>query len=328
MTRLSVIIKAKESISNIDECIDSVCSYMGKDLEVFILAGEKTEDKSDLLLKYSEKDKRIKIFYENRDELNDNILNHLAGKYTVVLDACDCLEKNSLSKVMSVIGKSESDIIMFNYSIMHSDKTLKKFKCLFDDMSEFNGIKDEKMMSKIIMPNNFHIFRSVLLRTEFIKNIKLDLHKKNSVTEELESTLYVFDNAETILIRDINLLVYRVKAYNEVSDFSYDSFNTFAKYYEIQLRYLKKWLAPDSIMSDVYKYQFIVVSQMFFEAFKLFGNSNDVFSNLKPILKSDWVKGIISNVKSDLLDDEQKKRLKAFKIGKVRMIWLLYKLNK
>ena len=41
-----------------------------------------------------------------------------------------------------------------------------------------------------------------------------------------------------------------------------------------------------------------------------------------------WVKGIISNVKSDLLDDEQKKRLKAFKIGKVRMIWLLYKLNK
>ena len=328
MTRLSVIIEVRDFIDNFDECIESICAYMGKDLEVFVLAGEKDEDKNNLLLKYSEKDKRIKIFYEEQGKLSDNVLDYVSGKYTVILDACDCLEKNSLSKVMAILGQSESDIIMFNYSIMNPDKNLKRFKCLFEDMCEFDGIKNDEIMSKIIMPNNFHIFKSVLLRTEFIKNIQFDLHRKKDINSELESTLFVFDNAETILVRDVDLFVYRVKPYNEAFDFSYSSFDVFANYCRTQIKYLKKWSVSDTMLSEVYKYQFVVVSQMFFEAFKLLGSSGEVFSNLKSILKSDWVRDIISNVKADLLDDEQKKRLKAFKMGKVRMIWFLYKIKK
>lgn len=328
MTRLSVIIEVKDFISGFDECIKSVCAYMGKDLEIFVLAEEKDEYRDNLFLRYYEKDKRIKVFYTNHDKPYDNVLDYVTGKYTVILDACDCLEKGSLSKIMSIVGKSESDIIMFNYSIMYPDKTSKKFKCLFEDMSEFDGIKNNKIISRIIIPNNFHVFKSVLLKTEFIKNIQFDLNRQKDINDELESALFVFDNASTILVRDVNLFVYRVKPYNDTSDFSYSSFDIFANYCETQVKYLRKWSVPDSIMAEVYKYQFVVVSQMFFEAFRLLGNSNEIFSNLKLIIKSDWVKSIISNVRSEDLDEEQKKRLKAFKIGKIRMIWLLYKLKK
>lgn len=326
--KLSVVIDLMENIDTFDECIESVRSYMGKDLEILIWAGKQSLNKNELFNEHCKKDKRIKIIYNESDNLSNEILKEITGKYVIFLESSDLLEINNFSKVMSIIKKSDNDIIMFNYDILMPNGNLKRFKSAFEDMHEFNDIKDEKLIKKLIIPNNPYIFKSIILNTEFIKNNNINIHSKIDLMSDLDLELSIFDKAASILFRDIHLFVYRVKSKVDDTKFDYSSFEMFENYCKTQTKYLTKWSGSKELLEEIYCYEFMLLSQMFFKTFEQSNEIDNVFSELKKIIKLDWVQNIISNVKSDKLNEDYRKRLAAFKVGKVRMIWILYKFKK
>lgn len=328
MKKLSVVIDLMDHTDTFGECVESVCSYMGKDLEILIFAGEQSLNKDKLFDNHCKKDKRIKIIYKKSNNFSDEILKEITGKYFILLEASDILEINNFSQAMSIIKKADNDIIMLNYDILMPNGNLKRFKSVFDDMCEFSGVKDEKLIKKLIAPNNPYIFKSIILNTEFFKNNNIKIHSKIDLMNDLDLELFIFDKASSILFRDIHLFIYRVKSKVDDMKFDYSSFEMFENYCKTQIKYLTKWSDSKELLEDIYCYEFMLLSQMFFKTFEQSNELDNAFSELKKIIKLDWVQNIISNVNSQKLNDDYRKRFAAFKVGKVRMIWILYKFKK
>ena len=105
---VSIIVPAYNYASYLGECLDSVLAQTMKSWECIVIDNGSTDNTSDIVKAYSEKDSRIKYHFTNQKgvSLARNYAVSLSqGEYILPLDADDKIENSYISKALSIMEK-------------------------------------------------------------------------------------------------------------------------------------------------------------------------------------------------------------------------------
>lgn len=128
MTKISVIIPVYNVEKYLVRCLESVLAQTFTDFEV-ICINDGSRDKSlEILEKYAEKDKRIKVYNQSNQGVavaRNNGLKKATGGYVFFLDSDDVLHYQCFEILIKLVEEFNVDMISFN-----------QLDCEFDDVNK------------------------------------------------------------------------------------------------------------------------------------------------------------------------------------------------
>ena len=148
MPSISIVVPVYNAQKYLDKCLQSLLSQTFCDLEIICVNDGSTDGSLDILNKYAQKDKRIKVISKENTGLSgarNTALKNVTGKYLMFVDADDYLEKETCKTVFNEIEKENADAVLFSY--MREYKKKQKPKFLFSE--EKTVFNKSEVQSKI-----------------------------------------------------------------------------------------------------------------------------------------------------------------------------------
>lgn len=236
---LSILIPSYNVESYLESCVTSILDIKNKnELEVIIVndgSNDKTLQKAkELYKKYNVlKDFPIKIVDKKNGGHGSTInaaLKVATGKYFRIIDADDWVNSSDFNKLVSLLKKEKSDIVITDYS---------------EDLAHFNYL-NKKEIYNFMIPGKQYIFEDLCLnfygfkewgpilatgnyKTEMLKKTSFTITEKSSYVD-MEFNCYSIINANTITY--YNLDIYRYFLGREDQSVSLQSFKNKYKQHE------------------------------------------------------------------------------------------------
>ncbi|MDR1195410.1 MAG: glycosyltransferase, partial [Endomicrobium sp.] len=121
MIKISVIIPVYNAAAHIEECLDSVLNQsLGKETEIICIDDGSKDNCFDIIKKYSEKDKRIKLLKQKNTgagAARNNGIKAASGEFVAFMDSDDFYpEKTTLEKLYDNAVKNEVNICGGSFS--------------------------------------------------------------------------------------------------------------------------------------------------------------------------------------------------------------------
>ena len=220
MAKISVIIVAYNVEKYIAETLNSAVSQTLKDIEIVVVDDCSTDGTFEIISKYAELDKRIKVIRheENKSANRARItgFKNSSGEYVMYVDGDDMLSPDACEKAYSAITEEDVDMLGFDMtpqfiSTSPDDESLEKN--LRDAMRSIEhkvvsiskaGLLDEKAVGGVI---NFTIWNKIYKRSLLEK---ASAHVPDEYLNMAEDALYAF------------LIQYHAKSYSCISDKLYN----------------------------------------------------------------------------------------------------------
>lgn len=118
MTKISIIIPIYNVESYLDKCLTSVVQQTFDDIEIICVDDASTDKSGEILKKYAQSDKRIKILKHSQNlgqsMARNNGLHFSSGEYVLFVDADDILNPNAVHILYEQAVKDDLDIIMYS----------------------------------------------------------------------------------------------------------------------------------------------------------------------------------------------------------------------
>ena len=148
--KVSVIIPVYNVESYVEECIRSVQEQTLSDIEIICIDDRGSDNSIQIIEKLAEKDKRISIFSNDRNEglakSRNEGLSKARGEYIYFLDSDDMIEPDTLEKMYLISKEDELDAVVFGARFIYETKELEeKFST---NPSEFKGDYPEVLDGK------------------------------------------------------------------------------------------------------------------------------------------------------------------------------------
>jgi len=115
MPKVSVVVPVYNVEKYLEKCIDSILSQSYVDYELILVDDGSTDSSGELCDNYAEKDSRIKVFHKKNKGLVHTRkigLQYSVGEYILPVDSDDWIEKDMLKYLMSIIEKTNADMIL------------------------------------------------------------------------------------------------------------------------------------------------------------------------------------------------------------------------
>lgn len=115
---VSIIIPAYNVGPYIEGCLKSVLGQSYPHIEVIVVNDGSTDNTPEILSRYENSDKRVKILSQNNQGpsvARNNGLAHVTGQWIMFVDGDDGLFKNSVSTLLSLAKKHEAEIAIGNF---------------------------------------------------------------------------------------------------------------------------------------------------------------------------------------------------------------------
>lgn len=110
---VSVIVPVYNSEKYLEQCLDSICAQTLKNIEIICVDDGSTDSSPELLQKYSEQDKRVKVLRQQNQYAGiarNNGIEHAQGEYLVFWDSDDFFEPKALEMLYQRIVQMNADI--------------------------------------------------------------------------------------------------------------------------------------------------------------------------------------------------------------------------
>ena len=124
--KLSVVIPIYNVEEYIKECMDSILSYTGGDIEIICVDDSSTDSSYDLVLGYQKCDDRIKIHKncENKGlSYTRNVgLENSCGDYVWFVDSDDKVCCDAIKNLLAILKKCKLDVLMFDIGVFRDGK--------------------------------------------------------------------------------------------------------------------------------------------------------------------------------------------------------------
>ena len=174
--KISVIIPVYNSEKYLQQCLETIINQTLKEIEIICVDDGSIDNSLDLLIKYSQEDKRITVI--KQDNLHAGVASNAGlliakGKYLSFLDSNDWFELNMLEEMYNKIIAYNADIIIckcksFDYETGELDEKR------LDGNLKLNLIPKKETFSAFDIPNNIFQFClgwawDKLFRTDFIR---------------------------------------------------------------------------------------------------------------------------------------------------------------
>ena len=160
--KISVIIPVYNVEAYLKECLDSFLNQELKEIEVICVNDGSTDNSLNVLKEYQQKDSRVIVInQENKGqgEARNVGIDASRGEYLFFADPDDYIEENSLSKLYSYARENNSNIVWFNYKIVHEYSGETK-EYIFPNylLAEKDDPKDFEKIAIKNIKKNFYIF--------------------------------------------------------------------------------------------------------------------------------------------------------------------------
>lgn len=147
MAKLTIYTQAYNTEKYIEQCIESVLTQTLSDFEYIIVDNGSTDNTKNILKKYAEIDKRIKLirYEENRRGFWIELLkNEVKTEFITILDSDDYLEPNYLDTLYNIAINNKSDIVICSSCfIFMKNGQIGYRKCNKDVLIQKNDIPEQ-----------------------------------------------------------------------------------------------------------------------------------------------------------------------------------------
>lgn len=194
---VSVIIPCHNYGKYLPESINSVLNQTYKDIEIVIINDGSTDNSEAVAGKLQKIHANIRYIHQrNRGivETRNRCLKEAIGKYLIMLDADDFLDKDYIEKTVKIAEKSNMDIVYTNMKLFGLENRKTNF-------SEFN-IEELK--------NRNYIHTSSLIRTELAKKYQFDKKLDGKTHEDWDFFLNMCLSGASAQLCKSTFLHYRV----------------------------------------------------------------------------------------------------------------------
>lgn len=131
---ISIIIPVYNTSKYLEKCINSLVNQTYKNIELIFVNDGSTDDSLEILNKYANTDKRIKVISQKNKGLSqarNTGLSCAAGDYIMFLDSDDWIDTAACKKAVETASEYNADIVMWSYIREYENKS--KTTLLFDD---------------------------------------------------------------------------------------------------------------------------------------------------------------------------------------------------
>ncbi|OCG35943.1 MULTISPECIES: glycosyltransferase family 2 protein [unclassified Gilliamella] len=125
---LSVVIPVYNTEKYLIKCLDSVINQSFKNIEIICVNDGSTDNSLDILRKYTEKDKRIKIISKNNGGLSSarNVgIENAQGKYITFVDSDDFIELNTYESSLLYFNVDTVDLVYFSTRLVFENNVAR-----------------------------------------------------------------------------------------------------------------------------------------------------------------------------------------------------------
>jgi len=207
---ISIIVPVYNVEKYLPKCLDSLVNQTYQNIEIICVNDESPDNSLEILNRYADKDKRIKIISQKNKGLSgarNTGMKYCCGEYIMFLDSDDWIDLNTCETAVYAIENYSPDLVLWSYAREYSDRTKEKF--IFDFESRyFNETESkEKIFRRCIglideeLSHPEHMDSIVtawgkLYRTSIIKNISF-IDTKIIGTEDALFNIYALRNIKS-----------------------------------------------------------------------------------------------------------------------------------
>ena len=203
MSKVSIIVPIYNVEKYVSKCLDSLIRQTFSDIEILAVSDGSPDNSKEIVLKYAEKDKRVKFIEKENGgygSVLETAIARIESEYFMVCDPDDWLSDDAVEVLVNTLTKNDVDMVVgckylvyndneekiYTDSVIHSVNINTEFDKVYTDLTSFYYL-DPSPHAK-------------LYKTSICKGIKLP--HKVSFTDLLLYT-YALENAEkAIYIKD------------------------------------------------------------------------------------------------------------------------------
>lgn len=210
---VTIIIPVFNKVEYLDKSIKSAVNQRYKQLELIIINDGSTDNSSQIIKEWSDKDQRIiYINQENKgvSETRNRGIDMANGKYIFFLDADDEIDENAINNLMNKAETNKADITVGNFIKIISGKEIKD-KRLIQKKYSGKELNQVQVKSEMFMFKNRYLATACnkLYRKEFLKKSKVRF-KNNVLAEDRLFNLMCYVNNPDIYITNHHTYLYNI----------------------------------------------------------------------------------------------------------------------
>ena len=254
MKRFSIIIPFFNSFHYIDKCLNSIIMQSVKDCEIIVVNdGSDDSNYIKLLELINNKEYDIKIISQV------NLGPYLAringaqkanGEYLLFVDSDDELKYDSLEYLNTIIDDYNPDMIQFNATIDLKNETKFLNLSKYENLKCLNKRDIKSLYFDIFKTNNFNNLATKCVRTSLFNSIKFPVIPNFKNGEDLYTSLYLFDNINTLVIIDECLYFYRKNTNSTTHSYSRTFYPSMKLLHKKMTEFAMKWNRNDLLEEE------------------------------------------------------------------------------
>lgn len=199
---ISVIVPVYNSAPYLKDCLNSICTQTYQDLEIIAVDDGSTDDSLSILRQLAMQDPRITVLEKNNGGASSarNLgLIHASGEYVTFVDSDDAVERNTYSRLISLLTQHRADIVHCGYRKIHPDGS---FKDVQGTNRQFIHSQTEAMRCLL----EGKLFVGSLCNKLFPKRLLEGLHFKEDlvINEDILFCFEAFSRAPKIVYEDFS----------------------------------------------------------------------------------------------------------------------------
>ena len=218
--KVSVIMPIYNAFDYLRPALDSIIDQTLKDIEIICIDDGSTDRSLDIIKKYQEADKRLRIVTENNAGVstarNKGIV-RAKGEYIIFLDADDFYEPTLLEKLYNLATEKDLDIAFSKFDI-YNNKTAKFSSAIDEDHGDiFDGgaiASKNEFPDTIFLSTTGYVWNK-MFKASFIKEKELTFAPELYIFEDVHFVCLALSLADRVARIDEILIHHRV--YSEQS---------------------------------------------------------------------------------------------------------------
>ena len=155
--KISVIIPVYNVEKYVAECLDSVLKNQFEDMEIICIDDGSTDRSIGILEDYCKRDKRIKIYRNDRNRglsyTRNRGMELAVGEYLYFLDSDDMIEDNTLCELYRCAIKNQVDGILFGGRIIYDDNKFYSLRGFEQRKGNYKGVYTGKALFEALIDN-------------------------------------------------------------------------------------------------------------------------------------------------------------------------------
>ena len=175
--KVSIIIPVYNSAKYLQECLDSVLNQSYDNIEIICINDGSTDNSESILFENQKINNKIKIISKVNTGVSDSRnkgLDVSTGEYIMFLDSDDYLEKHYVEKLLSIMIKTDCELVITGYTQVKNNMLKKNSS--FDFSQDFYDITFPKEIRKFFTTYEFNPCWKQLIKKSLLlnNNIKFD----------------------------------------------------------------------------------------------------------------------------------------------------------